>query len=119
MNIMALTPYEKRRLRKAQQNIYDMPVNGFLFRFIPSVTGGSGIVFDHFPASNSDFRFDDGTHIFTSSVKYGRKEGFFRVIQTRNSRYVIVTVEKSGSLYLFKDFWENISTLVVKSPKEA
>lgn len=109
MKIIELTPYEKRRLRQARQNIYDVPVTGFLVRFKPSLRGNSGIVFDHFPGPNSNKRFPDGVQIFTSDVQRGQKEGLFKVIQTRNSRYVIVTVDRNESHYPFNEFWDIVS----------
>jgi hypothetical protein len=101
-----LTDFHLRRIIRACQHHYDLPITAYLSDVFVSGSTAVGVVYGHREVGEFG-QFDDGHFLRTSSIRHAKKEGRFWVLTTMNSRYVIASFERLGGRSSFKAFMES------------
>jgi hypothetical protein len=89
------TDFDLKRIIKAQEHGFDIPVTAYLCGVSIRARAGIGVVFGH-NRKDQYGRFGDGHLIRTSDVLKIEREGRFWVMTTENSRYVLATFQRSN-----------------------
>ncbi|MCF5231271.1 MULTISPECIES: hypothetical protein [unclassified Pseudomonas] len=89
------TDFDLKRILKAQEQGFDMPVTAYLCGVSIRSRAGIGVVFGH-KRKDQYGRFGDGHLIRTSDVLKVEREGRFWVMTTVNSRYVLATFQRDN-----------------------
>lgn len=89
------TDFDLKRIIKAQEQGFDVPVTAYLCGVSIRSRAGIGVVFGH-KRKDQYGRFGDGHLIRTSDVLKVEREGRFWVMTTENSRYVLATFQRSN-----------------------
>ena len=89
------TDFDLKRIIKAQEQGFDVPVTAYLCGVSIRARAGIGVVFGH-KRKDQYGRFGDGHLIRTSDVLKVEREGRFWVMTTVNSRYVIATFQRDN-----------------------
>jgi hypothetical protein len=89
------TDFDLKRIIKAQNQGFDMPVTAYLCGVSIRARAGIGVVFGH-KRKDQYGRFGDGHLIRTSDVLKVEREGKFWVMTTVNSRYVLATFQRDN-----------------------
>lgn len=89
------TDFDLKRIIKAQEHGFDVPVTAYLCGVSIRARAGIGVVFGH-KRRDQYGRFGDGHLIRTSDVLKVEREGRFWVMTTVNSRYVIATFQRDN-----------------------
>lgn len=89
------TDFDLKRIIKAQNQGFDMPVTAYLCGVSIRARAGIGVVFGH-KRKDQYGRFGDGHLIRTSDVLKVEREGKFWVMTTVNSRYVLATFQRNN-----------------------
>lgn len=89
------TDFDLRRIIKAQEQGFDLPVTAYLCGVSIRARAGIGVVFGH-KRKDQYGRFGDGHLIRTSDVLKVEREGKFWVMTTVNSRYVLATFQRNN-----------------------
>ena len=89
------TDFDLKRIIKAQEQGFDVPVTAYLCGVSIRARAGIGVVFGH-KRKDQYGRFGDGHLIRTSDVLKVEREGRFWVMTTENSRYVLATFQRSN-----------------------
>lgn len=87
------TDFDLKRILKAQEQGFDLPVTAYLCGVSIRARAGIGVVFGH-KRKDQYGRFGDGHLIRTSDVLKVEREGRFWVMTTVNSRYVLATFQR-------------------------
>lgn len=98
-----LTDFHLRRILRACQHHYDLPVTAYLSDVFVSGSTAVGVVYGHREVDQFG-RLDDGHFLRTSSIRFARKEGRFWVLTTMNSRYVIASFKRLDGRSSFRAF---------------
>lgn len=97
------TDFDLKRIIKAQEQGFDVPVTAYLCRVSIKARAGIGVVFGH-KRKDQYGRFGDGHLIRTSDVLKIEREGRFWVMTTVNSRYVLATFQRENGRASLRDF---------------
>jgi hypothetical protein len=97
------TDFDLKRIIKAQEQGFDVPVTAYLCGVSIRARAGIGVVFGH-KRKNQYGRFGDGHLIRTSDVIKAEREGRFWVLTTVNSRYVIATFQPRNGRASLREF---------------
>jgi len=97
------TDFDLKRIIKAQNQGFDMPVTAYLCGVSIRARAGIGVVFGH-KRKDQYGRFGDGHLIRTSDVLKVEREGRFWVMTTENSRYVLVTFQRGSGRKSLRDY---------------
>ena len=89
------TDFDLKRIIKAQEQGFDLPVTAYLCGVSIRSRAGIGVVFGH-KRKDQYGRFGDGHLIRTSDVLKVEREGRFWVMTTVNSRYVLATFQRDN-----------------------
>lgn len=89
------TDFDLKRIIKAQEQGFDVPVTAYLCGVSIRARAGIGVVFGH-KRKDQYGRFGDGHLIRTSDVLKVEREGRFWVMTTVNSRYVLATFQRDN-----------------------
>lgn len=89
------TDFDLKRIIKAQEQGFDVPVTAYLCGVSIRSRAGIGVVFGH-KRKDRYGRFGDGHLIRTSDVLKVEREGRFWVMTTVNSRYVLATFQRDN-----------------------
>ncbi|WP_324740101.1 hypothetical protein [Pseudomonas veronii] len=89
------TDFDLKRIIKAQEQGFDVPVTAYLCGVSIRSRAGIGVVFGH-KRKDQYGRFGDGHLIRTSDVLKIEREGRFWVMTTENSRYVLATFQREN-----------------------
>lgn len=89
------TDFDLKRIIKAQEQGFDLPVTAYLCGVSIRSRAGIGVVFGH-RRKDQYGRFGDGHLIRTSDVLKVEREGRFWVMTTVNSRYVLATFQRDN-----------------------
>jgi len=89
------TDFDLKRIIKAQEQGFDLPVTAYLCSVSIRSRAGIGVVFGH-RRKDQYGRFGDGHLIRTSDVLKVEREGRFWVMTTVNSRYVLATFQRDN-----------------------
>lgn len=89
------TDFDLKRIIKAQEQGFDLPVTAYLCSVSIRSRAGIGVVFGH-KRQDQYGRFGDGHLIRTSDVLKVEREGRFWVMTTVNSRYVLATFQRDN-----------------------
>lgn len=89
------TDFDLKRIIKAQEQGFDVPVTAYLCGVSIRARAGTGVVFGH-KRKDQYGRFGDGHLIRTSDVLKVEREGRFWVMTTVNSRYVLATFQRDN-----------------------
>ncbi|CRM23397.1 MULTISPECIES: hypothetical protein [Pseudomonas] len=89
------TEFDLKRIIKAQEQGFDVPVTAYLCGVSIRSRAGIGVVFGH-KRKDQYGRFGDGHLIRTSDVLKVEREGRFWVMTTVNSRYVLATFQRDN-----------------------
>ena len=89
------TDFDLKRIIKAQEHCFDVPVTAYLCGVSIRARAGIGVVFGH-KRRDQYGRFGDGHLIRTSDVLKVEREGRFWVMTTVNSRYVLATFQRDN-----------------------
>lgn len=89
------TDFDLKRIIKAQEQGFDVPVTAYLCGVSIRSRAGIGVVFGH-KRKDQYGRFGDGHLIRTSDVLKVEREGRFWVMTTVNSRYVLATFQRDN-----------------------
>lgn len=89
------TDFDLKRIIKAQQQGFDVPVTAYLCGVSIRSRAGIGVVFGH-KRKDQYGRFGDGHLIRTSDVLKVEREGKFWVMTTVSSRYVLATFQRGN-----------------------
>ncbi|WP_313597734.1 hypothetical protein [Pseudomonas sp.] len=89
------TDFDLKRIIKAQEQGFDVPVTAYLCGVSIRARAGIGVVFGH-KRKDQFGRFGDGHLIRTSDVLKVEREGRFWVMTTVNSRYVLATFQRDN-----------------------
>ena len=97
------TDFDLKRIIKAQEQGFDVPVTAYLCGVSIRSRAGIGVVFGH-KRKDQYGRFGDGHLIRTSDVLKIEREGRFWVMTTVNSRYVLATFQRENGRASLRDF---------------
>ncbi|PTS93477.1 hypothetical protein [Pseudomonas sp. HMWF006] len=97
------TDFDLKRIIKAQEQGFDVPVTAYLCGVSIRARAGIGVVFGH-KRKDQYGRFGDGHLIRTSDVLKVEREGRFWVMTTENSRYVLATFQKGNGRSSLRDY---------------
>lgn len=97
------TDFDLRRIIKAQEQGFDLPVTAYLCGVSIRARAGIGVVFGH-KRKDQYGRFGDGHLIRTSDVLKVEREGRFWVLTTVNSRYVLATFQRVNGRASLRQF---------------
>lgn len=97
------TDFDLKRIIKAQEQGFDMPVTAYLCGVSIRSRAGIGVVFGH-KRKDQYGRFGDGHLIRTSDVVKVEREGRFWVMTTVNSRYVLATFQGHNGRASLREF---------------
>ena len=89
------TDFDLKRIIKAQEQGFDLPVTAYLCGVSIRARAGIGVVFGH-RRKDQYGRFGDGHLIRTSDVLKVEREGRFWVMTTVNSRYVLARFQRDN-----------------------
>ena len=89
------TDFDLKRIIKAQEQGFDLPVTAYLCSVSIRSRAGIGVVFGH-KRQDQYGRFGDGHLIRTSDVLKVEREGRFWVMTTVNSSYVLATFQRDN-----------------------
>ncbi|TWR78245.1 hypothetical protein [Pseudomonas saxonica] len=97
------TDFDLKRIIKAQEQGFDIPVTAYLCGVSIRARAGIGVVFGH---KRKDLygRFGDGHLIRTSDVLKVEREGRFWVMTTENSRYVLATFQRDNGRTSLREY---------------
>src|SRR5450830_955359 len=104
------TDFDLKRILKAQEQGFDMPVTAYLCGVSIRSRAGIGVVFGH-KRKDQYGRFGDGHLIRTSDVVKVEREGRFWVMTTVNSRYVLATFQSENGRSSLHEFLRLSRTL--------
>lgn len=97
------TDFDLKRIIKAQEQGFDLPVTAYLCGVSIRSRAGIGVVFGH-KRKDQYGRFGDGHLIRTSDVLKVEREGKFWVMTTENSRYVLATFRRNNGRASLREF---------------
>ncbi|WP_321367484.1 hypothetical protein [Pseudomonas extremaustralis] len=97
------TDFDLKRIIKAQEQGFDVPVTAYLCGVSIRARAGIGVVFGH-KRKDQYRRFGDGHLIRTSDVLKVEREGRFWVMTTVNSRYVLATFQRDNGRASLRQF---------------
>ena len=97
------TDFDLKRIIKAQEQGFDVPVTAYLCGVSIRARAGIGVVFGH-KRKDQYGRFGDGHLIKTSDVLKVEREGRFWVMTTENSRYVLATFQRGNGRSSLRDY---------------
>lgn len=97
------TDFDLKRIIKAQEQGFDLPVTAYLCGVSIRARAGIGVVFGH-KRKDQYGRFGDGHLIRTSDVLKVEREGRFWVMTTLNSRYVLATFQRVNGRASLRQF---------------
>lgn len=97
------TDFDLKRILKAQEQGFDVPVTAYLCGVSIRSRAGIGVVFGH-KRKDQYGRFADGHLIRTSDVLKIEREGWFWVMTTENSRYVLTTFQRENGRASLRKF---------------
>ncbi len=97
------TDFDLKRIIKAQEHGFDIPVTAYLCGVSIRARAGIGVVFGH-NRKDQYGRFGDGHLIRTSDVQKVEREGRFWVMTTVNSRYVLATFQRDNGRASLREF---------------
>ncbi|WP_122740277.1 hypothetical protein [Pseudomonas viridiflava] len=97
------TDFDLKRIIKAQEQGFDVPVTAYLCGVSIRARAGIGVVFGH-KRKDQYGRFCDGHLIRTSDVLKVEREGRFWVMTTENSRYVLATFQRGNGRSSLRDY---------------
>lgn len=97
------TDFDLKRIIKAQEQGFDVPVTAYLCGVSIRSRAGIGVVFGH-NRKDQYGRFGDGHLIRTSDVLKVEREGRFWVMTTENSRYVLTTFQRENGRASLREF---------------
>lgn len=97
------TDFDLKRILKAQEQGFDVPVTAYLCGVSIRSRAGIGVVFGH-KRKDQYGRFGDGHLIRTSDVVKVEREGRFWVMTTENSRYVLATFQRGNGRASLRDY---------------
>jgi hypothetical protein len=97
-----LSNFDLLRIHKAQAQGY-LPVTAYLNHVAIVGKSAMGVVFGQVRKGPLG-RFDDGHYMRTSDIVCARREGRFWVLNTLNSRYVIVTFQRDIGRQTLRNF---------------
>jgi hypothetical protein len=97
------TDFDLKRIIKAQEQGFDMPVTAYLCGVSIRARAGIGVVFAH-NRKDQYGRFGDGHLIRTSDVQKVEREGRFWVMTTVNSRYVLATFQRGNGRASLREY---------------
>lgn len=97
------TDFDLKRIIKAQEQGFDVPVTAYLCGVSIRSRAGIGVVFGH-KRKDQYGRFADGHLIRTSDVLKIEREGRFWVMTTENSRYVLTTFQRENGRASLRKF---------------
>lgn len=97
------TDFDLKRIIKAQEQGFDIPVTAYLCGVSIRSRAGIGVVFGH-NRKDQYGRFGDGHLIRTSDVLKVEREGRFWVMTTENSRYVLATFQRNNGRASLREF---------------
>ncbi|MNC50965.1 hypothetical protein D3C75_1002380 [compost metagenome] len=97
------TDLDLKRIIKAQEQGFDIPVTAYLCGVSIRARAGIGVVFGH-KRKDQYGRFGDGHLIRTSDVLKVEREGRFWVMTTENSRYVLATFQRVNGRASLREF---------------
>ncbi|MBX8558360.1 hypothetical protein K5D57_01360 [Pseudomonas cichorii] len=97
------TDFDLKRIIRAQEQGFDMPVTAYLCGVSIRARAGIGVVFGH-KRKDQHGRFGDGHLIRTSDVVKVEREGRFWVMTTVNSRYVLATFQRGNGRKNLRDY---------------
>ncbi|MFJ4605798.1 MULTISPECIES: hypothetical protein [Pseudomonas] len=97
------TDFDLKRIIKAQEQGFDVPVTAYLCGVFIRARAGIGVVFGH-KRKDQYGRYGDGHLIRTSDVLKVEREGRFWVMTTENSRYVLATFQRGNGRASLRDF---------------
>ncbi|MEG8245669.1 hypothetical protein [Pseudomonas paracarnis] len=97
------TDFDLKRIIKAQEQGFDVPVTAYLCGVSIRARAGIGVVFGH-KRKDQYGRFGDGHLIRTSDVVKVEREGRFWVMTTENSRYVLATFQRYNGRASLRDY---------------
>lgn len=97
------TDFDLKRIIKAQEQGFDLPVTAYLCSVSIRSRAGIGVVFGH-KRKDQYGRFGDGHLIRTSDVVKVEREGRFWVMTTVNSRYVLATFQCDNGRASLREF---------------
>jgi len=97
------TDFDLKRILKAQEQGFDVPVTAYLCGVSIRSRAGIGVVFGH-KRKDQYGRFADGHLIRTSDVLKIEREGRFWVMTTENSRYVLTTFQRENGRASLRKF---------------
>lgn len=101
-----LTDFNLRRILRACQHHYDLPITAYLSDVFVSGSTAVGVVYGHTEVDRFG-RFADGHFLRTSSIRFAKKEGRFWVLTTMNSRYVIASFKRLDGRPSFRAFMQS------------
>lgn len=97
------TDFDLKRIIKAQEQGFDIPVTAYLCGVSIRARAGIGVVFGH-KRKDQYGRFGDGHLIRTSDVLKVEREGRFWVMTTENSRYVLATFQRDNGRTSLREY---------------
>lgn len=97
------TDFDLKRIVKAQEQGFDVPVTAYLCGVSIRARAGIGVVFGH-KRKDQYGRFGDGHLIRTSDVLKVEREGRFWVMTTENSRYVLATFQRDNGRTSLREY---------------
>ena len=97
------TDFDLKRIIKAQEQGFDIPVTAYLCGVSIRARAGIGVVFGN-KRKDQYGRFGDGHLIRTSDVLKVEREGRFWVMTTVNSRYVLATFQRENGRTSLRDY---------------
>ncbi|MBD8189762.1 hypothetical protein IFU20_26635 [Pseudomonas viridiflava] len=97
------TDFDLKRIIKAQEQGFDVPVTAYLCGVSIRSRAGIGVVFGH-KRKDQYGRFGDGHLIRTSDVVKVEREGRFWVMTTVNSRYVLATFQRDNGRTSLREY---------------
>jgi hypothetical protein len=97
------TDFDLKRIIKAQEQGFDVPVTAYLCGVSIRSRAGIGVVFGH-KRKDQYGRFGNGHLIRTSDVLKVEREGKFWVMTTVNSRYVLATFQRKNGRASLRHF---------------
>jgi len=97
------TDFDLKRIIKAQEQGFDVPVTAYLCGVSIRSRAGIGVVFGH-KRKDQYGRFGDGHLIRTSDVLKVEREGDWFGMTTENSRYVLATFQRGNGRASLRDY---------------
>ncbi|UVM49194.1 hypothetical protein LOY38_22945 [Pseudomonas sp. B21-015] len=97
------TDFDLKRIIKAQEQGFDVPVTAYLCGVSIRARAGIGMVFGH-KRKDQFGRFEDGHLIRTSDIVKAEREGRYWILTTENSRYVLATFQRGNGRSSLRDF---------------